>query len=39
MLNYMQEHDIQTFRVILGDTGLGHAVGLGDQHAGLHART
>ena len=39
MLNYMREHDIQTFRVTLGDAGLGHEVGLGDQHAGLHART
>ena len=39
MLNYMQEHDIQTFRVTLGDTGLGHEVGLGDKHTGLHART
>ena len=39
MLDCMQEPDIQTFRVTLGDTGLGHGVGLGDQHAKLHART
>ena len=32
----MGEHGIQTFRVTLGDTGLGHGVGLGDHHAGLH---
>ena len=24
----------ETFRVTLGDTGLGHGVGLGDQHGG-----
>ena len=24
------------FRVTLGNTGLGHGVGLGDQHGGLH---
>ena len=36
MLNYSREHDLQTFRVTLGDTGLGHEVGLGDQHAKLH---
>ena len=32
----MKEHDIQTFRVTLGNTGLGHGVSLGDQHGGLH---
>ena len=36
MVDYIREHDIQTFRVTLGDTGLGHGVGLGDQHGGLH---
>ena len=36
MVDYIRVHDIQTFRVTLGDTGLGHGVGLGDQHAGLH---
>ena len=25
----------ETFRVTLGDTGLGHGVGLGDQHGGM----
>ena len=39
MVDYIREHDTQTFRVTLGDTGLGHGVGLGDQHGGLHART
>ena len=36
MVDYIREHDLQTFRVTLGDGGLGHGVGLGDQHAGLH---
>ena len=38
MLDYLREHDIQTFRVTLGDTGLGHGAGtwgLGEQHGGL----
>jgi len=25
----------ETFRVTLGDTGLGHGAGLGDQHGGM----
>ena len=29
----------ETFRVTLGDTGLGHGVGLGDQNGGLHLKT
>ena len=36
MLDCIREHDLQTFRVTLGDTGLGHGVGLGDQHGGEH---
>ena len=36
MVDYIREHDIQTVRVTHGDTGLGHGVGLGDQHCGLH---
>ena len=36
MVGCIRQHDIQTFRVTLGDTRLGHGVGLGDQHAGLH---
>ena len=31
MVDYIGEHDIQTFRLTLGDTGLGHGVGLGDK--------
>ena len=27
MVDYIRVHDIQTFRVTLGDTGLGHGVG------------
>ena len=36
MVGYIRQHDIQTFRVTLGDTELGHGVGLGDLHGGLH---
>ena len=36
MLGYITKHDIQTFRLTLGDTDLGHGVALGDQHGGLH---
>ena len=36
MVDYIGEHDIQTFRVTFGDTDLGHGVDLGDQHGGLH---
>ena len=36
MVGYITQHDIQTFRVTLGDMRLGHEVGLGDQHGGLH---
>ena len=36
MVAYIREHDIQTSRVTLGNTGLGHGVGLGDEHGGLY---
>ena len=36
MVDYIRKRDVQTFRVTLGDTRLGHRVGLGDQHGGLH---
>ena len=31
----LREPENETFRVTLGDTGLGHGVGLGDQHGGM----
>ena len=34
MQDYIREHELLTFRVTLGDAGLGHGVGLGDQHGG-----
>ena len=36
MVDYIKEHDIQTFTVTLGGTDLGHKVGVGDQLGGLH---
>ena len=39
MVDYIKEHDMQTFTVTLGDTGLGHGVDLEDQHGGVQEGT